>query len=247
MTFCREQSIVKSMDTELKAYVLKCRSWTCEHCQPSRHSQLRKLAASGLPDMFVTLTTSNETADDFVSAARCLAEAWKLIVKRIKRKYQYEKLEYLAVFEAQKSGRPHLHLLLRCKWIDQKWLSQTCAEILSAPIVDVRRINSAKQAASYVTKYVGKAPGKFGTLKRYWHSRAYALSKTVKEILPKVFGEYTERLNMSIGELAFTMRTLGAYISVEDDWHVLADWGEGVPMLRMVRNAPWAHLQSTVA
>jgi len=30
-----------------------------------------------------------------------------------------------------------------------------------------------KRLAAYVSKYLGKAPHKFGTLKRYWQSRAY--------------------------------------------------------------------------
>ena len=47
--------------------------------------------------------------------------------------------------------------------------------LIDAPIVDIRRIHGARHIAHYVAKYVGKGPGKFGTCKRYWHTRDYVL------------------------------------------------------------------------
>lgn len=82
---------------------------------------------------------------------------------------------YLCVFEAHKSGEPHLHILFRGRYIPQDWLSEQCAELLNSPRCDIRKVHNQKQAAWYVSKYVGKAPHKFGTNKRYWHTTNYEL------------------------------------------------------------------------
>lgn len=83
------------------------------------------------------------------------------------------KLPFIAFFEATQDGWPHLHILLRAKWIDQKWLSAQADELISAPIVDVRRVKSSRGVARYVTKYVTKSLKRWGKLKRYYSSRDY--------------------------------------------------------------------------
>ncbi|HVT26071.1 MAG TPA: hypothetical protein VHD95_15705 [Rhizomicrobium sp.] len=94
-------------------------------------------------------------------------------MKRARRKFTKEPLEYLAIFEATKKGEPHLHILMRAPYIPQKWISQCMDELIEAPIVDIRRVGSAKNAAAYVAKYVGKGPKPFASLKRYWSSKNY--------------------------------------------------------------------------
>lgn len=42
---------------------------------------------------------------------------------------------------------------------------------MNAPIVDIRRVKGAKEAAAYVSKYVGKEPTVFEGTKRYWRSQ----------------------------------------------------------------------------
>jgi hypothetical protein len=42
------------------------------------------------------------------------------------------------------------------------------AELIEAPVVDIRKVNSRNGAARYIAKYVAKGPRAFGTLKRYW-------------------------------------------------------------------------------
>jgi len=44
---------------------------------------------------------------------------------------------------------------------------------MSSPIVDIRKIRSAKEVIRYVAKYVTKKPAQFGTAKRYWASQHY--------------------------------------------------------------------------
>jgi len=156
---------------------LKCRSWGCELCQPDRKKELIELARSGRPRTFITITVNPAVGADPLDRARSLVKAWRLIVKRAKRRHGYKTLAYLCVFEATKAGEPHLHILSRVPWLDQKWLSAQMAEIAEAPIVDIRKVRSAKHVAHYIAKYIGKQPHKFGTLKRYWFTHGWALDK----------------------------------------------------------------------
>lgn len=101
--------------------------------------------------------------------------------KRAMRRWKGTKLAYLAVFEETKRGEPHLHILMRAPYIPQKWISDRMAELIEAPIVDIRRVSSPKAVASYVAKYVAKGPKSFGTLKRYWQTQDYDLDRERKE------------------------------------------------------------------
>jgi len=171
---CREFSLVKHGDGWGIAIPLLCRSWGCDYCNPIRKRQLVDLAKSGQPNRLVTITVSPAVGVSAADRAQRLAAAWRRVVQRWRRLNQTQELEYLAVFEATKRGEPHLHVLCRSGYIAQRWLSVQMRELLGSPIVDVRRIHSARHAALYVSKYVGKAPHHFATCKRYWQSKAYA-------------------------------------------------------------------------
>jgi len=148
------------------------------------------LAKSGKPDTFITLTVNPATNLDPARRARALARAWPKIVKRAKKKYGYKSIPYLCVFEATKKGEPHLHILCRLKWIDQRWLSDQMRELINAPIVDIRRVRSTDQAAHYISKYIGKEPGHFKSCKRYWRTQDYELTKYVAD---PIEGDWTAK------------------------------------------------------
>jgi len=124
-----------------------------------------------------------------VDRARGLVKAWRLIVKRAKKRHGYKTLDYLCVFEATKAGEPHLHILSRVPWLDQKWLSRQMKEIANAPIVDIRKVRSAKHVAFYIAKYIGKQPQKFGTLKRYWFTKGWEVDKWEPEATTGFWGK----------------------------------------------------------
>lgn len=177
---CAEYSLVKSREREVVVTPLYCRSWGCETCRPRRKRALKHDILSGRPTTFITLTVNPSYAANALERRRALSDAWAVVVARIKRRYRLTELAYFVVVEATKAGEPHLHILLRAKWIDQAWLSHQMAELIASPIVDVRRIRSKHMAARYIAKYVGKQPGKFGTTKRYWQSRPY-ISQTDRD------------------------------------------------------------------
>jgi hypothetical protein len=130
---------------------------------------------SGHPTTFLTLTVSRKANPDKDIAARALVRAWRLVRQRARKKYGYKTIPFLAIFEATKHGHPHLHILARVRWLDQKWLSDQMNDLLKSPVVDIRRVNSQRGAARYVTKYLSKAPHQFATLKRYWRSLDFKL------------------------------------------------------------------------
>lgn len=175
MPYCSSETLVKR-DGELReGRVLKCRCWTCPTCQPDRVKRLIAEAIGGHPTTFITLTLRADDNRDRSAQAQALSYAWRIIRLRAMRRSRTTKLPFIAVLEATKAGTPHLHILARVRWLDQRWLSLQAAELLNAPIVDVRRIDAHRSIAGYVAKYVGKAPKQFGTSKRYWKSRDYEL------------------------------------------------------------------------
>lgn len=170
---CGEWSLVNPDERSLRAHPLRCRCWTCEECGEIRRSQLKRLARDGTPNTFLTLTVSPNQYNSPQARAQALVRAWRTVRRRAKKRYRYDRIPFLAVFERTKRGEPHLHILLRCRWLDQKWLSKQMRDLLRSPIVDIRRIHDARKIARYVSKYVSKAPEKFAGCKRYWRSQDY--------------------------------------------------------------------------
>ena len=140
-----------------------------------RARQLSRQAFLGQPTTFLTLTVNPATGDDPDDRARALAHAWRLLRLRAMRRLGVKKMPFLAVFEKTKAGEPHLHILLRTKYIDQAWLSDQMRDMIEAPIVDIRSVRDADKLASYVAKYIAKDPHRFKGTKRYWSSQDYAL------------------------------------------------------------------------
>lgn len=174
---CSESIAVNLGPNAARAVTLKCRSWGCPLCQPERQTQLIAQARNGKPTTFITLTSNPETGGTPASRARALAHAWPIIVKRACKRWGYKAIPYFCVFEATKRGEPHLHILARVKWIDQRWLSDQMRSLVNAPIVDIRQVKSGKHVAKYIAKYIGKEPHRFASCKRYWCTRSWRLVK----------------------------------------------------------------------
>jgi hypothetical protein len=136
----------------------------------------------------LTLTANPEVYDSPEARAVALAQAWRKIRRQARKVPGNNTLPFLAVFERTKKGEPHLHILCRSAWIDQRWLSKRLSEETGAFIVDVRRIRHIKKISAYVAKYIAKDPHKFAGTKRYWRSQDYALEQKPKIEQSPVFG-----------------------------------------------------------
>jgi hypothetical protein len=154
---------------------LPCNRWSCERCGVLRRQDLIELATSGQPNKCLTLTVNPANGFSPTDRRNRLHDAWKKLVKRILRKHRWSELPYMAFLERTKAGEPHLHILLRCPFISQKWLAAQMRDLIGAPIVWIEQIRNTTQAIKYVTKYVTKEPAQFGTGKRYWVSRKWRI------------------------------------------------------------------------
>lgn len=177
VTVCGGWSAYRQTSYGLHAITLWCRSWRCADCFPKRLRQLKRTAAAGDPTTFLTLTVNPAFGEGPDDRARHLVHAFRTMLKRATRKFAKQPLAYLVVFERTKKGEPHLHVLMRAPFIPQRWISDTMAELIDAPVVDIRQVKNKAVAAAYIAKYVSKGPQQFGTLKRYWMTRTWRLSK----------------------------------------------------------------------
>jgi len=173
--FCSQWALVKVDFRTATVLPLKCKSWACDECRPGRTKRLVEEAKTGVPTLFITLTSRRRASLTPSQAAVLLVDAWRKVRREYIREHGKGTLAFLAVFEATKRGWPHLHIVARCKWLDQKWLSRRMDELHDSPIVDVRRVHGLRKVAAYVTKYIGKNPHRFTGVKRYWRSLDYLL------------------------------------------------------------------------
>jgi len=170
MTLCTEGTIVNQGDKGARAITLYCNSWHCDICQPRRQRQLIAQIADGHPERLLTLTMRPRPGEGPIKAARFMAMSFRILMRRIRAHWPKTDHQYFVVFEAHKSGYPHMHIALRGCYIDQSWLSREWCKLTGSPGVDIRAIRDPKKAGAYVAKYMGKDTQRFGTCKRYWCS-----------------------------------------------------------------------------
>lgn len=181
--FCQEWSLVKSLNAEITVLPLRCKCWHCPECRPRRKAKLIHEAEAGQPTLFITLTSRYREGGDPHAAARDLVKAWRKVRAEHMKVHGKRSLSFLAVFEATANGWPHIHIVARCAWLDQRWLSKRMSALIGAPIVDVRRVDGIKKVAKYVGKYIGKNPEVFEGVKRYWRSLDYLTPEDKEEEL----------------------------------------------------------------
>jgi len=179
MSICREWTLVKDGALKKAAKPLLCRSWSCEHCRPLRRNQLMALAASGDATRFVTVTVNPRSYSSPEERCRKLAWAWRTFIMQLRRRYPKDTFEYLAVVEETKQGEPHLHILMRSRYVPHALISKAMRLLIDAPVVHIRKVTSQRNAIGYVAKYITKAPKQFGNAKRYWNSQHYELDRPI--------------------------------------------------------------------
>ena len=168
---CSEASLVNHGERAIRAITLRCRCWSCDFCLPMRKARLVEDVAAGQPNRLLTLTTRYVEGADPIAEARRFTLAWGRLWRLIRKRYPGQSLAFFVVREAHKSGWPHIHVALRAPFIKWEWLSAQWEALTGSSGADIRAIYKAGDAAKYLAKYIGKDPHRFGTTKRYWHSR----------------------------------------------------------------------------
>lgn len=175
--YCAQGVAVKSDDQLLEATPHRCKRWACEICNPINRAAVIRHAIAGKPKALLTLTLSSREHPEQSEAASNLKRGLRLLRLRLRRHPRLQDFEFLAVFEAHKSGHPHLHLLIRGGFIPWNWLRMAWQEITGGQHVDIRKIKGRKDAARYVAKYIGKDLHAFEGCKRWWRSHGYDLAE----------------------------------------------------------------------
>lgn len=140
-----------------------CDSWKCPECTARMRDYwilraeigVRQYLKDGVNVQFVTLT-SHEKLRTFSQCAYVWSSAWGNLYKAIKRKN--EVFEYIMIPERHKDGRMHIHALWTAT-LTKKWLKDNARKRGLGYMADVSSVHSTSEAASYVTKYVGKDLG----------------------------------------------------------------------------------------
>jgi len=70
-----------------------------------------------------------------------------------------EDFAFAYVFELTKRGNPHLHVLARCPWIPQKWLSQTWSRLGIGTNTYIKAAAASRLEAAHSAKSLGKKTG----------------------------------------------------------------------------------------
>lgn len=211
---CSEHISINRSAVEGAVSVLRCKRWNCEICQPYNRRRVIAAASRGKPGLFLTLTS--RVRDDITpdEAARALKEAWVTLRRRIHVRYGIKNLPFLVVFERTKRGWPHLHMMIRAKWLDQRWLSEQMSDLIDSPQVFIEKIDAGRGCAKYVAKYLGKDPHAFAGCKRWWRSHNY--EQVPPDDRPAItFGERWQTERRSIGAQRDLLTSIGFEIHDE--------------------------------
>ena len=167
--------LLRTDDGHCQAVRLLCKTWGCPYCGKKRRKSLIALGLRGEPNTFLTLTTSPQTATDPTKRAKVLVKAFRTIVREIRKQRPNRDFEYLAVDGSPAKRQPTLARPLPVD-LDRPGVALKPHERASGrPDRRYPTNNQHHHASRYVAKYVGKAPQRFGKLKRYWHSKRWDL------------------------------------------------------------------------
>lgn len=229
--YCGTATLVKrSFDgDEVALMQIGCGSWQCPTCAKLLRAKIKRRVQAGKPDTFITLTVNPAIGSSATDRRERMAVAWKALLTRVRREYPGELRKFFCVVETTEAGEPHLHVAAQVKWISQKWLSAQWAELMGAPVVDIRRVRSRRGVARYLAKYLAAEPAQFKNKRRAWASRGWALKEPKRASIFDAMSGYWSRAQVQLNEaidniLPFNMRVQAsnghwAYAATDERWN----------------------------
>jgi len=91
-------------------------------------------------------------------------------------------IEIFRTVERTKRGWPHFHMVARCPYIPQEWLSWQMAKRIKSPVVDIRAIRNLQRQVAYMVAYVTKEEHRFGNSRRYSFTQKYKLPSDTEHV-----------------------------------------------------------------
>ena len=212
--YCTPDVSVKREGAGGKVIPVRCKRWSCPHCAIVNRQRVIMFAKGGEPTAMMTLTVSTRNYDTPDEAAEDLKRGLVALRKRITRRWPNERMPFIAVFEQHKSGWPHLHLLIRCRFMPVEWLRECWTEITGSWNVNITKIDKGR-AGHYVAKYIGKDLHSFAHCKRWWRSHDYDLQdrELTEEELRALRG--WSRMNAEPDRMALALKHIGCILTVD--------------------------------
>jgi len=226
MFLCTNSSTVNAGRHEGEITPVRCKRWSCPICREYNRKKVMHAAKRGKPNAMLTLTVSSTQYPDADEAARVLKNGWIALRRRIERNLGQEKTPFIVVFEKHKSGHPHMHLLIRSKFLPWEKLTGWWREITGSSHVDIRKIRRPSQAIHYVAKYIGKDLEAFQGCKRWWRSHNYEVRKEAK-FEPVLYGQRIVRWDVPFDQLCTALAAIG--LPIERDGLRKVRWRSVTP------------------
>jgi hypothetical protein len=226
MGFCTDISLLKDFGGYKTVATLRCKRWSCPECGPRRCRDLQWRAKNASPTIFLTLTIRRGFAATPDLQAKALVDGWRMLRQYLMRWYGWDKLPFLAVVEKHKSGWPHLHVLLRSKYIDHRLIRDWWTARFNSPRIWIEAVTDQQKAAVYVSKYLAKSPWSYEGCKRYWASHDFDLSKQEAFASPDV-GTYIAHILRGSPIKIITLALIdGAEVTFDGKRWIINKWTE---------------------
>ena len=174
---CTSELAVKAETASGEAFSIRCKRWSCPVCREVNRRKVIQIAKDAKPRALLTLTVSSTQYPGIPEAALALKRGLRLLRLRLKRHPKLTNFQFLAVFEKHKSGHPHLHLVIKGKFIPWAELKAAWEAITGSTGIYIQFIRSTGQAAAYCAKYIGKDLAQFEGCKRWWRSHGFIEAK----------------------------------------------------------------------
>jgi hypothetical protein len=134
---------------------VNCKCWSCSYCGPRKARRYKYLIQhiaerEGLT-RFITLTLDPSLIEG--DAVRYLRRVFNKFRLYLRRRYGAP-VKYIAVLEFQKSGIPHLHLLVD-QFIHWRWIRSAWSALGGGTFVDIRYVD-VHRISRYLSKYLTK-------------------------------------------------------------------------------------------
>jgi len=133
---------------------LPCKQWNCRWCACRKIAALSYRTSLAKPNRLLTLTVNpalyETPREAFDKTRRCVPSLFSALRKR------FLEVEYLRVTELTRLGWPHYHCLVRSPYLPHTVVKSAWSQLTGATIVDVRQVDKAFKAYSYLVKYLSK-------------------------------------------------------------------------------------------
>lgn len=146
---------------EVCASLRHCRVRVCPTCSDRYRNQLREgVARVARPyawPTFITLTIQHDLFSPLDELLDRLQHAWRKLQKTAVWKNVDAGVKIIEITHGENGWHPHVHVVADCRWIQQSDLAAAWRRASGgSSIVDVRRVKSRGEIASYVSKYLSK-------------------------------------------------------------------------------------------